>query len=371
MRKPNINNEKIKRKFIKRLREAEGLADSTIYKVEQAIFLYEDFTENSDFKTYNPDKAIALKNWLKKRKFNGKPISISTRHSYLRNLRKFFLWLSREPGYISKIPINSVAYLRLRLKEGKIAAQYTPPNFPTRDYVGKLFNSIDIKSEVDHRNSALVSCLHLTGMRVFAISTLPICCFDEEKLIVDQDPQEEVHTKFSKRIFSIVFNFDNRMLDTLIGWKKFLVSKGFGMKDPLFPRSKLEHQKDGLCFESATKVEPVFWKGTGRIREILEKISKEAGMEYFPPHTFRHLTIYLAIKYCRSIEQFKALSQNFGHEDIITILRVYANYAPYELQEILGNKDFSGEPPETLGEKVDKINEFMREFKKNYLDKEH
>ncbi len=363
MRKPNINNEKIKRKFIKRLREAEGLADSTIYKIEQAIFLYEDFTENSDFKTYNPDKAITFKNWLKKRKFNEKPISISTRHSYLRNLKKFFLWLSSEPGYINKIPLDSVAYLRLRLKDEKIATQYVPKDFPTREYVKKLVSSIEINSEVDQRDRAIISFTFLTGMRDSAIVTLPLACFDEENLTVEQDPGR-VHTKFSKYIFSIVFNFDNEMLNDVIRWKKHLVGKGFGMQTPLFPRSKLEHQKDGLCFETATEVESVFWKNTGRIRAIFEKRAEDAELPYYAPHTFRHLTIYVALQYCRNFIQLKGLSQSFGHEDIITTLRIYANFSRQQLKQILGSMDFSGEPPETLEEKIDRIDKLLRESKK-------
>lgn len=370
MKKVNLKNEQAKRKFYRWLKEAMGRSESTIRNIGKAIFLYEDFTKHADFATYNISRAIQFKEWLKKREYREGPISIATYYTYLRYLRQFFSWLSLQPGYKRKITPDVVDYLRASKKEERIATQHIHRNFPTKEYVKKLVSSIEINSEVDQRDRAIISFAFLTGMRDGAIVTLPLYCFEEENLVIRQDPKRGVHTKFSKYIFSIVFNFDNEMLNDVIKWKNHLEGKGFGMQDPFFPRSRLEHQKDGLCFEPATTVEPVFWKGTGRIREIFEKRAENAGLPYYAPHTFRHLTIYLALKYCRNIEQLKALSQNFGHEDIITILRFYANYSEQEVKEILSSIDFSGEPPETLTDKIDRIDKFIKN-QKNYLDKEH
>ena len=75
MLKPNIKNERIKRRFFKWLKEADGCCDSTVNNIEKAILLYEDFTEQADFSTYKPDKAIEFKKWLRRRQFRGRIIT--------------------------------------------------------------------------------------------------------------------------------------------------------------------------------------------------------------------------------------------------------------------------------------------------------
>ena len=54
-------------------------------------------------------------------------------------------------------------------------------------------------------------------------------------------------------------------------------------------------------------------------------------------------------------EEIKAISQNFGHENIGTTLSTYANYPQHRLAEIIKNMDFSGKPKETIEEKVEGI----------------
>ena len=359
MVKPNIKNERIKRKFFRWLKEADGCCDSTINNIEKAILVYEEFIKCADFSKFNPSKAIEFKKWLRKREYRGKVISLTTYHTYLRYLRKFFSWLSWQSGYKSKITPDIISYLKISEKEERIATQYIPRNYPSLEYVIKLTDSIKINSEIDLRDRALISFALLSGMRDQAIATLPLGCFDEETLIINQNPKQGVQTKFSKYIPSTLLNFHDKLLNYIKEWIKHLKARGFGSQDPLFPRSKLEQGKDNLSFEPSGKVEPVFWKGTGRIREIFKKRSQEAGLPYHPPHTFRHLAIDLTLKQCKTGEQIKAISQNFGHNHIATTLSSYANYEPQRLTEILKNMDFSGEPTETDDSKIKRIKEIL------------
>lgn len=355
----NIKNEKIKRKFLNWLEQAEGLHKSTIDNIEKAILLYEDFTKQADFVTFKPDKAIEFKKWLKRREFRGKVISITTYHAYLRDLRKFFIWLTGQAGYKSKITPDIVGYLKISGKEEREATQYIPRKYPPLEYVIKLTDSIKINSEIDQRDRALISFTLLSGMRDKAIATLPIGCFDEDNFIIYQNPRLGVETKFSKYIFSVLFRFDDRLVNYVIEWTKHLKAKGFGSQDPLFPRSKLEQGKNNLCFESASEVEPVFWQGAGRIRETFKKRFKAAGLQYYPPHTFRHLAVDLAVEHCKGGEQIKAISQNFGHEYIGTTFSQYANYDSKRLTEILKNMDFSEKPSKTQEDKLEEIKKIL------------
>lgn len=360
MTRPNIKNERVKRKFFRWLKEAHGRCDSTVNSIEKAILIYEDFTGLADFATFNSEKATDFKKWLRKRKAKNKTLSLTAYCIYLRHLHKFFLWLSWQPGYKSKFTVDTVDYLKATEKEERIATQCIPRSFPALEYVIKLAGSINARTEIDKRDRAMIAFALLSGMRDQAIVSLPLGCFDENNLTINQNPKLGVQTKFSKHIYTTLPIFDKKILDYVIEWVKLLKSKGCGSQDPLFPRAKADKGKDDLSFEAASEVEPVFWQGTGRIREIFKKRSQEAGLPYFPPHTFRHLAFDLAFRNCKTGEEMKAISQNFGHEHIATTLTSYANYPTQRLSEIIKNMDFSGKPRKTLEEQFE---ELRREIK--------
>ena len=360
MAKVSAKNERTKRAFFRYLKNADGCCDSTVNNIENAILLWQEFFKDDDFALYNADKAIAFKQWLAKRDCRGKPISIVTYHSYLRYLRKFFGWLIRETGYRSRIKPNAVDYLKVTEKEERMATQSTPRNYPSLAYVKQLVESIKINNEIDSRDRALIAFTLLSGMRDKEIATLPLGCFDEETLTITQDPRRGVDTKFAKLIPTTLFRFDEQLFKIVIEWTKHLRLKGFGSQDPLFPRSRLEKGKDGLTFEAANEVEPVFWQGTGRIREIFKSRSQAAGLPYFQPHTFRHLAINLAFRACKNGEEIKAISQNFGHEHIPTTLAVYGNYPPSRLAEIITSMEFSGRQQPTVHDEIHELKEMIR-----------
>ena len=320
MSKVNIKNEQVKRKFFKWLKEADGCCDSTVNNIEKAILIYEDFTKQADLNTFNSNKAEDFKKWIKEREFRGKIISITTYHTYLRYLKKFFSWLSWQTGYKSKITPDIIRYLNISLKDERIATQNAPRNYPLLEYVIKLADSIKITSEIDLRDRALISFTLLSGMRDKAISTLPLGCFNEETFIISQNPKQGVQTKFSKYIQTTLFKFNDKLVQYVLDWTKHLREKGFGSQDPLFPRSKMKQSENALSFEESSEVEPIFWHNANRIREIFKTRCKNAVLPYFPPHTYRHLAVSLALKNCKNGEQIKAISQNFGHEHVVTTL---------------------------------------------------
>jgi integrase len=359
MFKVNTKNEHIKRRFFIWLKEAGGCCDSTIANIEKAILLYEDFTEQADFATFKAQKAIEFKKSLIKRRYRDKNISLTTYCTYLRHLRKFFIWLTSQTGYRSKITPDIVDYLKISEKEERIAMQSIPRSFPPLEYVLNLTGSIKINSEIDKRDRALIAFTLLSGMRDKAIATLPLGCFDETTLTISQNPRRGVETKFSKYIQTTLTKFNDTLFDYLMEWIKHLKNKGFSSQDPLFPRSKNEQGENNLSFETASEVEPVYWRGTGRIREIFKKRSEEASLPYFAPHTFRHLAFEQALKACKSGEHIKAISQNFGHEHIATTLSSYANYTPDRLSQIISNMDFSGKKPKDENSKLEAIKKLI------------
>ncbi len=355
--KLNAKNERIKRAFFRYLKHAKKRCDATVSAVEKAVLLYQDFSRNEDLGLYNPDRAIEFKAWLSKREFRGKPISGITYCTYLKNLRVFFEWLAWQPGYKSRINPTIVDYLSVTEKEDRMAAQRVQRNFPPLDYVVNLAESIQPVTEIDLRDRALISFTLLSGMRDHAVSTLPIGCFDENTLLITQNPVLGVATKFSKYIPTNILPFHKGLLGYVLEWVKHLKGKGFGSADPMFPRSKNAQGPDGISFETSTEVERAFWRNTSPMRKIFKRRACAAGLHYFPPHTFRHLAFDLAFKSCKNGEEIKAISQNFGHEHVATSLSAYANFPPDRLASIIQGLNFT---PGHEGENVDKIEKLKK-----------
>ncbi len=337
----NIKNEKIKRKYLGWMRDAVGFSETSISSIEKAIWLYEDFTRNADFAEFSQRKAIGFKKWLSERKHNGNPISAVTIYYYLRHMKRFLTWLSGQPGYKSRINLDNVSYLSLDKKTVREVTSARVVEFPTLEYITRLADSIEIRTEIDQRDRAIIAFLLLSGMRDKAVATLPLGCFDTESLKITQDPKYGVDTKFGKVIPSILLKFDKRLVEYVVEWAIHLKSnKLFSDSDPLFPRSKVQQVSGGLAFISR-EVEPIFWKGTGSIRHILEKRAGKAGLQYYHPHTFRHAAIQLAMRRCHNAEEMRAISQNFGHEHIGTTLLTYGKLDDHRVNEVIDKIDFN------------------------------
>ncbi len=72
----------------------------------------------------------------------------------------------------------------------------------------------------------------------------------------------------------------------MIDWVRFLKEEKFySDNDPLFPRTKLAHNKD-FYFE-AQGLEAIGWKTSAQIREIFKKCFTRSGFSYYNPHSFR------------------------------------------------------------------------------------
>ena len=362
MTKPNIKNELIKRKYFRYLKEAEGFCESTVDTFNKVILRYEEFTNYEDFaRKFNPDRMISYKNWLKKRETNGKVISNVTYHAYLRNLRKFFTWLCTQTGFKSKIHTDVISYLKVTHSEERMATQNKPREYPEYENVLKLIESINPVTEIDKRDRALITFTLLTGMRDAAIATLPLKCVDVESLTIYQDPNKGVKTKFTKYIETTIFKFDEKLIIILKEWINHLKSKDFKGIQPIFPRSKMNQDEINISFNESIEVEPVYWSNAGSIRKIFKKRFEAAGLKYFPPHTFRHLTKALAFKACKNGEELQAVSQNFGHDTLGTTFASYGNFPPKKLNQIISDIDYSGKN-ELKDEKLKKIKEMLNEL---------
>jgi integrase len=76
------------------------------------------------------------------------------------------------------------------------------------------------------------------------------------------------------------------------------------------------------------------WSNAGPIRKIFKEAFARAGLPYFNPHSFRKTLAQLGQKTCGSIE---AMSQNLGHEELMTTFASYGSLSRSQQAEIIGS----------------------------------
>ena len=76
------------------------------------------------------------------------------------------------------------------------------------------------------------------------------------------------------------------------------------------------------------------WSNASAIRKIFKEAFEQAGLPNFNPHSFRNTLTRLGQKVCQTPEQFKAWSQNFGHEGVMTTFVSYGEVPECRQSEI-------------------------------------
>jgi integrase len=109
--------------------------------------------------------------------------------------------------------------------------------------------------------------------------------------------------------------------------------KLWGLDDPLFPAT-LVAVGDDLRFE-AVGLDRKHWSNAGPIRMIFKEAFASAGFPYFNPHSFRKTLALLGGELCKTPEQYKAWSQNLGHEHVLTTFTSYGDVSSNRQTEII------------------------------------
>ncbi len=334
MTKYNAKNERIKKDFYEFLQESKGRNSKTLDQVRNAIFRFESYTKFKDFSTFRKEQAVGFKKYLAKQKTkrNGDAMSKSTLLHISTNLKQFFIWLREQKGF-EKIKITEIEYFNLLDNDIKIAKAKRIKHFPTIEQVRKVIFSLPSKTDIEKHHQALIAFTILTGARDLAIATLKIKHVDIHRRLVTQDPKDGVKTKKSKLIYTKFFPIGDDIEKIVIDWVRFLKEeKLYSITDPLFPRIKLGHDKN-FSFE-AQGLEPIHWKTSSQIRKIFKNSFEQFDLPYFNPHSFRDTLNEIGKNSC-NIAQYKAWSQNLGHEKMSTSLDNYGNIDTHRQLELI------------------------------------
>jgi integrase len=335
MTKHNASNERIKRSYFIYLKEAERHSESTVDECAKALDRFEVYTGHRDFRTFHREQAIAFKEHLAKQKAqrSGRELSKATLHATLTKLKRFFQWLAREPGYKSRVRYSDTEYFNLSDKDTRIATARREPQFPTLEQVQHVISSMPASTEIEQRDRALVTFTLLTGARDRAIASMKLKHVDLIANSINQDARE-VRTKFSKSFTTFFFPVGDGIAEIVAEWVSYLrETKLWGNDDPLFPAT---HITVGATRQfEVSGLERRHWSSASPIRKIFREAFASAGLPYFNPHSFRKTIVQLGLDRCNSAEEFKAWSQNLGHEGPLTTFLNYGEVACQRQGEIM------------------------------------
>jgi len=338
----NPQNVRIKRRYFSYLKEAEGYSEQTIDAVSGALARYEIYTKHREFRKFHSQTAIAFKKHLTEQRAqrSGEKLSKVTLHSTLNYLKRFFHWLAGQQGFKSVIQYSDCEYFNLSEKDTRIAKAEREKLFPTPEQVRHIIATMPSHTDIERRNRALVAFTFLTGARDGAIASMKLKHVDLGKNCVYQDARE-VKTKFSKTFTSYFFPVGDDIRKIVTDWVIYLRDeKLWGNDDPLFPATRIEIGASRQ-FE-AVGLDRKHWSTATPIRTILKDACAAAGLPYFNPHSFRNTLAHLGETICKTPEDFKAWSQNLGHEHVLTTFMSYGAVPGYRQGEIingLANKE--------------------------------
>ncbi|SRR5712692_9164432 len=85
----------------------------------------------------------------------------------------------------------------------------------------------------------------------------------------------------------------------------------------------------------ALRLKREHWRTATPIRAIFKRAFAAAGLPYFNPHSIRNTLVALAETRCKTPEEFKAWSQNLGHEGVMTTFVSYGAVQSSRQAEII------------------------------------
>ncbi len=333
--KPNGKNERIKREYVRYLRDARGYRDSTIDAELAAIARFEAFTKWRDFASFKNRQASAFKEQLAldRNERTRERIAETTQLHMLSALRKFFLWLSDQDGYRTRIQRSDADYFNLGRRQTAIARTLRTVEGPSIAQVRHVVETMPATTDIEMRDRAIIAFALLTGARDNAIASLRLKHLDIGGQRIHQDARL-VRTKASKTIETWFFPVGEPFSTIVAEWVSHLRERLlWGLDDPLFPKTRLVTGATGGF--QAHGLERACWANAAAIRKIFKREFERCGLPYFNPHSLRKTLARLGQECCQTPESFKAWSQNLGHENVLTTFTSYGQIDRLRQREII------------------------------------
>lgn len=311
-------------------------------KAAASIDRWLDYIKGADLRRFHSEKAIAFKRHLEMAKTpsNG-ALSDASRDGILRDLKAFFCWLADQPGYKSRIRHPDADWFTPDRRTSRGAHQGLWRPHPSPEQVHATILRMPTGTVIQRRDRALMTFLFLTSCRETAAMRLKLRHVDIANRCVQFDGQG-VETKNNKRFTTFFCPVGADIEEIFETWVSELKSELlFGPMDPVFPKTEVRRSSRGV-FEPVGVLR-AHWATPGAIVRIFKSAFLAAGLPPFSPHRIRDALVNLANQHCRTLEEFKAWSQNVGHDDVLTTLRNYGAVAPGRQREIMARFRDDGE----------------------------
>ena len=199
---------------------------------------------------------------------------------------------------------------------------------PTLDQVHYALARMPTTTECERRDRAVLALTLLTGVRDGALISLKLKHLDLEQERLDQDARE-VRTKFSKTFATCFFPVGGEAQAIVASWVLELRETHlWGPDDPLFPSTRIVLGQDGGFRSSG--LQRRHWSTAEPVRRIFRAAFQHADLPYFNPHSLRQTLVQLGQRSCQTPEEFKAWSQNLGHEKVLTTLTSYGTVPAHQ-----------------------------------------
>ena len=272
--------------------------------------------------------------WPARKTARGQPISAATNNGILRELRGLFCWLADQPGLRSRIRHADAAWFSpdRRSEQARHGELWKP--HPSPEQMAHVIRSMPRRSVFERRDQALMAFLFLTGAREQTAMSVRLGHVDLSNRCVHFNGRL-VDTKFGKRFSTAFFPVGQAFETILTEWMRELRETHlWGPTDPLFPKAAMGLGPTGGFMAVGLAREP--WCSPARLVKIFKGAFESVGLPPFGPHSVRRTLVQLAQGHCRTPEQFKAWSQNLGHDDVLTTFISYGSVATGRQMELIG-----------------------------------
>ncbi len=251
------------------------------------------------------------------------PLAPATLKKIIQTAKRFFLWAKMT--YPHNYRGLSAAWIdTLRPPRGVQAV--VEHEFITLEEVRQLAAlQIDEADLALVRDRAAAALLFLSGMRVGALSTLPIGAVDLKRRTIKQLTALGVKTKNGKSATTYLLDIPE-LLAIVEQWDVFVRTR--------LPATAMWYTP--LVSHWGEQALSSNLPGSNRnvaIARRMRHLFKVAGLPYKSPHKFRHGHAVYALQHAKTMADYKAVSMNLMHEDIRVTDGIYAPLASNEVQQ--------------------------------------
>ena len=251
-------------------------------------------------------------------KSDGETRAKSTINNLLYILPKFYRWLELK---LKDDHLKQVAKtLSLSRKENITRITKFGEGKPTPMYseFSSALNGLDQDSLTGRHAAAILvfSCCY--GLRVNALRTIAIGALDLKTLVLTQDPDQNVNTKFGVYIKTPCFDFTPNLTEFIPHWVDYLKAHGLGDKDPLIPAFKYGPDPERLR-TIPIGISNAFMASDDSIRKIVGDAFVNVGLPRYTPHAIRRMAARIAENVLYTAPQKRAFQIVLGHKPASTL----------------------------------------------------